>query len=145
MAEATHEDANLILRLYELRRETTMREARQWLTGEFSADSLDEFTRKCPPGSRENAYFRMVTSYWDMAGLFVVSGVLDQEMFIRSSGESIVVWERVRPFIGELRETFKNPMFLKNLETVAEAGIASMRENAPGAYETFLGRVIRRQ
>jgi hypothetical protein len=83
----------------------------------------------------------MVTSYWDMAGLFVMEGVLNESIFVKSSAESVIVWERVRPFIRELRESFKNPLFLKNLETVAEAGVAWMQQNAPGAHESLLARV----
>lgn len=144
MPQATYEDANLILKLYELRREDKMREARQWIAGEFSANSFREFGQKCAPGSQESAYFRMVTSYWDMAGLFVVQGILNEELFIRSAGESVIVWERVRPFIAEMRESLDNPFFLKNLETVAEAHIAWLKKNAPGAYESLIKRVLKR-
>lgn len=143
MSSPTHEDANLILRLYELRRENTMREARQWITGKFRADSLEDFIKHCPPGGPEHAYFRMVTSYWDMAAAFVVDRVLDEGLFAKTSGECVLVWEKVRPFIGELRAEFSNPLYLKNLETVAESVIAGLKENAPGAYESFVSRVVR--
>ena len=142
--KATYQDADLILKLYEIRREEKMREARQWFAGQFRASSMEEFGRACPPGSQESAYFRMVTSYWDMAGLFVAQGVLNEELFVRSAGESLLVWEKVRPFIGELREAFSNPTYLENLEAVAEASVARMKESAPGAYESFVSRVIGR-
>lgn len=143
MSKPGYDDANLILRLYELRRERTMREARQWFTSKFRADSLEAMHKQCPPGSQEHAYFRMVTSYWDMAAAFVVDGVLDAGLFAKTSGECVLVWEKVRPVIGPLREEFRNSLYLKNLETVAETAIATMRENAPGAYESFVARVVR--
>jgi hypothetical protein len=145
MSQATYEDANLVLKLYELRREEKLRQARQWFTGQFSASSMEEWAQRCPPGSPENAYFRMVTSYWDMAALFVVQGVLDSELFVRSAGECIFVWERIRPFIAPMREAYQNPLYLKNLETVAESGVEWMKKNAPGSYEAFVARVAPRK
>lgn len=141
MAQATYEDAGLIMRLYELRREEKMRQARQWMAGKFSARTMDELNEQCPPGSEEHAYFRMVTSYWDMAATFVTEGVLDQGLFIRTSGEALFLWEKVRPVVGEVRTAFKNPLFLGNLETVATAHIAWMNENVPGAHEAFQERI----
>jgi hypothetical protein len=143
MSDPSYEDAQLILRLYELRRESTMRDARQWFTSKFRSDSLEDMQKHCPPGSQEHAYFRMVTSYWDMAATFVVEGVLNDRMFSRTSGEAVLVWERVRPVISALRQAFSNPLYLKNLETVAESAIAAMKAEAPGAYESFVSRVVR--
>ncbi|MBL0159849.1 MAG: hypothetical protein IPP47_22520 [Bryobacterales bacterium] len=73
---ATYEDANLILRLYEERREEKLRAARAWFVGECKPQSLADWQAKCPPGSGMNANYRMVTSYWEMAASFVTSGVL---------------------------------------------------------------------
>lgn len=143
MSDPCYEDAQLILRLYELRRENTMRDARQWFASKFRSETLEDMQRHCPPGSQEHAYFRMVTSYWDMAATFVVEGVLNERMFSRTSGEALLVWERVRPVIGALRQGFANPVYLKNLETVAEKAIAAMKAEAPGAYESFVSRVVR--
>jgi hypothetical protein len=78
---ATYEDANLLLRLYELRREDKMRQARDWFNKNFHANNLEELSKICPLGSQEHAYFRMVSSYWDMAASFVTSGVLQRELF----------------------------------------------------------------
>ncbi len=141
MQQATYEDAGLILNLYELRREERMRKARGWFTGAFSAKTLAEMMEKCTPGSDENAYFRMVTTYWEMAASFVVSGVLNEGLYIQSGGEGLFVFEKVRPFLEELRGAYKNPLLLKNLETVAEQQIEWMKENAPGSYEAMLERI----
>ena len=141
MQQATYEDAGLISNLYELRREERMRKARGWFTWAFSAKTLAEMMEQCTPGSDENAYFRMVTTYWEMAASFVVFGVLNEGLYIQSGGEGLFVFEKVRPFLEELRAAYKNPLLLKNLETVAEQQIEWMKENAPGSYEAMLERI----
>jgi len=80
---ATYDDANLVLRLYELRRDEKLRAARDWFSTEFKAKNMEEARALMPPGSQSNAYFRMVTSYWDMVASFITSGVLHEELFFR--------------------------------------------------------------
>lgn len=135
--QATYDDANLILRLYELRREETMRKARQWF-GTMSISSVEEMQKIAPQGSQENAYLRMVTSYWDMAAGFVTSGVLNQDLFLQTSGEILFVWEKVRDLVPAFRAMMKNPNVMKNLETVGNAAIENMPKEA---YEAFQGMV----
>ena len=79
-SQATYDDANLLLKLYELRREDKMREARAWFVSNFKPKSVDEMLQLCPPGSAENAKMRQVITYWDMAASFVASGVLNPEV-----------------------------------------------------------------
>ncbi len=138
---ATYEDVSLILRLYEMRRETKLREARDWFGKSFKVKTVDEFNQLCGPGSETNAYYRMVTSYWEMAASFITSGVLHQELFFDSGGELLFVWERIRDVLPALRQANKNPRSLKNLEQVAEAYIEWFKTNSPGAYEAFSQRV----
>lgn len=138
-ASATWDDAKLILRLYQLRREPRMREARQWFAASFHARTFDEFTALCPIGSRENQSFRMVASYWDMAASFITSGVLDQELFFESGRELLLVWERLRDLYAIYRSTSTDPMF-SDLAAVGEAFAASMRARSPEAYEAFCRR-----
>ena len=83
--KATYDDANLILRLYELRRDETMRKARQWFAS-FAPNNPEEIQKVSTLGTQENAYMRMVLSYWDMAASMVTSGVLNEEMFLESGG-----------------------------------------------------------
>lgn len=137
--QATYDDANLILRLYELRREETMRKARAWFAGHFLAASREDYLALCPPGSQEDAYFRMVTTYWEMAASFIVSGVLNQDLFLDSGNELILVWDRVRDLVPVWRQTM-SPRFAKNVQTVAEAGIERMDRNNPGAFARFSER-----
>jgi hypothetical protein len=135
--KATYDDANLILRLYELRRDAKLREAREWFAKHCVASSLEELMRLAPPGSQENAYMRMVASYWEMAASFVTSGVLNAELFFQNNGELLFVWERMRPVVPQFREFTKNPHAYRNLETVANAHIKWMESNGPGAYAGF--------
>lgn len=128
--QATYDDANLCLRLYELRREETMRKARQWFAT-FSAKTPADLSA---PGTQENAYLRMVTSYWDMAATFVTSGVLNEELFMQTNGELTFVWEKVRELVPQVRAQNKNPNYLKNLETVGNAAIKRMPAEA---YQQF--------
>jgi hypothetical protein len=89
-------------------------------------------------GTQENAYLRMVTSYWDMAASFVTSGVLNEEMFLQTNGELLFVWEKVRELVPQIRTTMKNPNYLKNLETVGTAAIKRMPAEA---YQNFSAMV----
>ncbi len=134
----TYDDADLILKLYDLRREERMRSARKWVMSQPPFAKREQFLTACPPGSEENASFRMVTSYWDMASSFIVAGILNGELFFRSNNfELVLVWERVRRMVPETRETQKNPLYLKSLEEVAGQFIEFLRKNAPGYYENI--------
>ncbi len=135
--QATYDDANLCLRLYELRREETMRKARQWF-GTVSLTSMDDLQKAAPPGSQENAYWRMVTSYWDMAAAFVTTGVLNEDLFHQTNGEALFVWEKVRPLVPAIREAFHAPAYLANLEKVCNGAIQRMGKEA---YEAFAARI----
>jgi hypothetical protein len=141
---ATYEDANLIMQLYELRREEKLRKARDWFLREFKATSMKEMEQKCPPGSDENAWMRMVVSYWEMAASFLVQGIVHEELFFESSSEMLAVWERFRPLVEEARTALSNPLAYRNLEKAAARRIAWMNHNAPGAYEAFLARMKKR-
>jgi len=136
---ATYDDANLLLRLYELRREEKLRVARDWFAKNFHASTLEEMQKLCPMGSQENAYLRMVTGYWDMAASFVTSGVLHQELFAQSSREMLFVWTRISDIIPAWREVSKNPDIVKNMETVAEPMIEE--EKRKGSYDAFCNMV----
>ena len=91
VARATYDDVNLILRLYEMRRDDRLREARKWFTGSFKVKTFEEFTALCPPGSEPNASYRMVTTYWEMVASFLTSGVLNAELFYQSGRELLFV------------------------------------------------------
>lgn len=143
-SQPTYDDVNLILRLYELRREEKLRGARAWYTNQFKTPAtLDDFMAQCPFGSESNTSFRMVTSYWDMVAAFITSGVLNQELALQTSGELLFVWTRIRNVAPAIRELLKNPRFLANLETVGTAAINRMNEADPRGYETFVERIVK--
>jgi hypothetical protein len=120
--KATVHDAGLILRLYDLRREAEMRKARNWFTVEFwpqSADELIKVANAFP--SQENAWIRQVGGYWDMAASFVLSGALNEELFVQPgcSGEMFFIFAKIYPFLKEFREKTNNPDAFGNIEKVA--------------------------
>ncbi len=130
------ESADLIMKLYELRREPTMREARKWFVT-FMPESAEEVVQAVVDEDT-SPYFRMVSGYWDMAASFVVHGAIDEEMFNDANGEHIMVFCKIEPFLDELRETFKLPKMLANLETLimnmpdAKALLEERREMVKG-------------
>jgi hypothetical protein len=138
---ATYDDVNLILRLYEMRREPRMREARAWFVKNFKPKSLEEANQIAPPGSDENAYVRMVTTYWEMVGSFLTSGVLNEELFFQSGRELLLVYVRSLPILADLRKAFNDPGAYKNLETVAKRYIDYLNRVGPGSFEAFAARV----
>jgi hypothetical protein len=130
----TFQDAEIILKLYDLRREEKMRKARHWFQTKFKATNVDEFQKQTATGEA-NAYFRNVINYWEMASMFVSRGILNEEMFFETCGEMLSVWEKVRPFLEDVRKNRKNPLFLKYTEEVAQRYIEWVNREAPGAYE----------
>lgn len=139
---ATYDDVNLILRLYELRREEKMRQARDWFMKSFHAHTMEEYGRICPPGSEENAYARMVTSYWEMVASFLTSGVLNKELFFQNGNELLFIWERIRDIVPEIRHLTRNPQVYNNLEIVAHEFIQWGSARAP-EWHTFFQAMVR--
>ena len=137
----TYDDANLILRLYDMRREERMRKARAWFTGNFKPKSWDDLQKMAPGGSDENASYRMVVTYWDMVGSFITAGVLNKELFFESGRELLLVWERMRDILPLVRDQYKDPQLCGNLEKVGNEYAASFRSRSPEAYEAFLKRI----
>jgi len=120
--KATPHDAQLILKLYDLRREAEMRKARHWLTAEFWPQSADEFIKVVNSfPSQENAWLRQVGGYWDMAASFVLHGALNEDLFLQPGccGEMFFVFAKVYPFLKEFREKTNNPDAFANIEKIA--------------------------
>src|SRR5438477_9276650 len=118
MATTPVESANLILKLYELRREETMRKARNFFFT-FEPKSTEDYmkTMMGPDG----AYVRMVASYWEMAASLVVNGAIDAKMFDETQGEHIMVFGKIEPLLPKLREIAGNPSAFKCLEQVCKS------------------------
>ncbi len=109
-------DVMAILKLYELRRDERMREARAWYLTEFNPESVMEVIAIFRSGQAESASYRMVTSFWDMAASFVINGGIDRQIFLDSGSEYIFVYAKVQPFLAEIRQIFREPDYLESLE-----------------------------
>jgi hypothetical protein len=112
------EEAGLILKLYELRREETMRKARNWYFREFHPESVADFSTAL--FSENSGYVRMVVTYWDMAAALVNNGAISLELFNDSNGEHIGVFAKIEPILGEIRNAYA-PQFAANLEKLIDA------------------------
>jgi len=120
--KATAQDAALIMKLYDLRREPEMRKARHWFGAEFWPQSAEDFMKVVNSfPSQENAWVRQVGGYWDMAASFVLQGALNEALFLQpgSSGEMFFIFAKVYPYLKEFREKTNNPEAFANIEKVA--------------------------
>jgi hypothetical protein len=119
--KATATDAQLIMQLYDLRREAEMRKARNWWVTGFWPESADDVLKVVGAmGSQENNWLRQVGGYWSMAAAFVLQGALSEELFIQPavSGEMFLIFAKVQPFLKELREKMGDPHMFGNIEKV---------------------------
>jgi hypothetical protein len=126
------ESANLILKLYELRRESVMREARNFVIG-FNPETVEEYMAGMM--GPHSGHIRMVVSYWEMACSLVKSGAIDPAQFEASAGEHLLVYGKIEGFLPKLREMMGNPNMFKNLEDVCLA--------SPGGIERIRAQVAR--
>ena len=140
----TYEDAALVLRLYELRREDRLRAAREWFRARFFPQTFEDVKAVALGVGAENAHYRMVTSYWDMAASFVARGVLHPELFFDSGGEALFVWAKLGEFIPQMRQESQAPRLLANLEAAigmvpwAADRVQVLRARMPGYRDRIL-------
>lgn len=126
------EEAELILRLYEIRREAVMRDARNWFFS-FNPTGIQDFI-DVMFHEKHSAYYRMVVSYWEMAATLVNHGAIDEQLFDEANGEHLFVYSKVQPFIPAIKEKMNTPTYLPNLEKLiqrlpnAQERIAAIRE-----------------
>jgi hypothetical protein len=123
------EEADLILKLYELRREDTMRKARDWYFREFNPQSIEDFSSAM--FGEHSGHLRMVASYWDMAAALVNNGAISLELFNDSNGEHIGVFAKFELLLGEIRAAY-GPKFAANLETLIDATPDGRARSAAG-------------
>jgi len=136
---ATSADAEIILKLYQLRTETVLRQARAWITGEFWPNSSEEFFAVAAnPADPHNAYFRQVVTYWEMAAAMVLHGAVSAELFVDCNAEGFFLLAKFAHILDAIRE--KNPTFMtKTSELVNRFTAASAR------YEAVLKNVEARR
>jgi hypothetical protein len=130
--------ASLLLKLYELRTEPTLRQARAWFAFEFHpATTKDVLSTWLGPG-HASAPYRMVTTYWDMAASLVIQGAIPADMFNSANTEHIALYAKLRPFLAEVRATTKYPDYLSNVERVVT--MLAEPEERIGIFERYLAR-----
>ena len=112
------DEAGLILKLYELRREETMRKARDWYFREFNPQTMADFSAAI--FGEHSGHVRMVVTYWDMAAALVNRGAISLDLFTDANGEHIGVFAKIEPILGEIRANF-GPQFATNLEKLIDA------------------------
>jgi len=121
------DEAGLILKLYELRREETMRVARNWFFNEFHPQSLADYTSAL--FGPHSGHLRMVVSYWDMAAALVNRGAISLDLFNDANGEQLGVFSKIEPLLGEIRAAF-GPNFASNLEKLIDATPGGRKRSA---------------
>ena len=128
----THEQAQLHLQVFEMRREARLRQARDWFFRNYFAESMDEAMKIAPMGSEQGTNFMMVAGYWEQACALLNYGLLHEDLFFETSGEFFGVWERIKPTLNEGREMWKSKTFLAHLEKAAQRYETWIEARDPG-------------
>ena len=113
------QDALVIIKLYELRSEALMREARHWFFSEFAPKSGKEIVALLLSGEKQSAFYRMVASHWEVAASLVNNGGIDEKLVLEANSEHVVVFAKLQPFLAEIRELIGEPDYLAHLEQLA--------------------------
>ena len=133
----THEQAQLHLQVYEMRREARLRQARDWFFKNYFADSMEDAMRIAAPGTEAGAFAMMVFGYWDQACALLNYGLLHEDLFFETSGEFFGVWELLKPVVPEFRDRFADKQLLSNLERAAQRYEAWSELRSPGHVATM--------
>ncbi|HEU4836426.1 MAG TPA: hypothetical protein VFS90_18495 [Pyrinomonadaceae bacterium] len=128
----THEQAQLHLQVYDLRREARLRQARDWFQANYRAETMEEAMKLAAPGTEAGIFTGMVIGYWEQACALLNYGLLNDDLFFETSGEFFFVWETLKPVAAEFRQAFKDPNMLKNLETAAQRFEQWSDQRSPG-------------
>jgi hypothetical protein len=128
----THEQAQLHLQVYEMRREAKLRQARDWYFKNYHVQNFEDSMRVAAPGTENGALAMMVLSYWEQACALLNYGLLHEELFFQTSGEFFGVWELAKVIVPQGREKFANKLFLANLEKAAQRYEAWIESRSPG-------------
>src|SRR4030081_3451513 len=128
----THEQAQLHLQVYEMRREAKLRQARDWYFKNYLVESFDDSMRVAAPGTENGALAMMVLSYWEQACALLNYDLLHEDLFFETSGEFFGVWELVKPLVPAFRERFVAKTFCANLEKAAQRYEKWIEGRSPG-------------
>ncbi len=110
------QDTIAIIKLYEIRSEARMRDARAWFMSEFQPNGGRDILNLLLSGETESASYRMVASHWDVAASLVNNGGIDEKLFLEANTEHLVVFAKLQPFLAEVRELMGEPDYMQNLE-----------------------------
>jgi len=135
MRKPVHADAELMLRLYEIRRDPELRQARKWFLTEFKPAGWADIKSRYLSHSDEDRWFRMTTSYWEMVGTLVNREVLHSELFFDHTGEDIVTWERCKAWIADARADIR-PTYLYQFERLVTDHLAFRKRTIEGFAAT---------
>ena len=145
MPKPAPHDAELLLKLYEIRRDPEMRRARAFMMSEYAATSWDEIRPHYLTGNELDRHFRMVTSYWEMVAAFVNRSLLDEDLFFDTHGEGLLIWNKVKAVVREGRKHIR-PTWLWNLERMARRQQAWRERTYPTAKRVIeAGSKLRRK
>ncbi|PWT89792.1 MAG: hypothetical protein C5B55_10760 [Blastocatellia bacterium] len=128
----THEQAQLHLQVYDLRREARLRQARDWFQQNYTAETVEDVMRIAAPGTENGAFFGMVIGYWEQACALLNYGLLHEDLFFETSGEFFGVWDAIKPVVPQFREKFAEKHLLSNLEKAAKRFEEWSEERSPG-------------
>ena len=128
----THEQAQLHLQVYDLRREARLREARDWFQKSYYAETLEEAMKIAAPGTEHGTFLGMVIGYWEQACTLLNYGLLHEDLFFETSGEFFGVWEQLKAVVPQFRQAFKDPNLLGNLEKAAKRFEEWSEQRSPG-------------
>src|SRR4029078_11169806 len=128
----THEQAQLHLQVYDLRREARLRQARDWFQKSYHAETLEEAMKVAAPGTEHGNFLGMVIGYWEQACTLLNYGMLREELFFETSGEFFGVWEQLKAVVPQFRQAFKDPNLLGNLEKAAKRFEEWSEQRSPG-------------
>jgi len=131
-SKPTHEQAQLHLQVYDLRREARLRQARDWFQQKYHAETLEEAMQVAAPGTEQGTFMGMVIGYWEQACTLVNYGLLHEDLFFETSGEFFGIWEQLKAVVPQFREAFKDPNLLGNLEKVAKRYEEWSEKRSPG-------------
>ena len=132
MSQPTHEQGQLQLQIYDLRREAKLRQARDWVFQNYHVDTLDDAMRIAGPGTENGALAMMVFGYWEQACAYLNHGLLHEDLIFETSGEFFGVWELIRGIMPEGRKRFANAQFLANMEKAAKRYESWIESRSPG-------------
>jgi hypothetical protein len=131
-SKPTHEQAQLHLKVYDLRREARLRQARDWFQQNYNAETVEEAMRLAPMGTDNGRFVGMVIGYWEQACALLNYGLLHDDLFFETSGEFFGIWEQVKTVVPQFREQFGDPNMLLNLEKAAKRFEEWSEKRAPG-------------